>query len=160
MVFLTVLILRTAYILSDDSQFMPDDLEYRLKGKTLQVYIYLLKHDRVGVREVQRDLDFSSPSVASYHLEKLIELGLVSKDEHGRYYVTKKADISILESYINILGYTIPRFVFFAIFFTSLLITYVIINYETINIHALVFAIIASAVFWFESIRLWLKRPF
>lgn len=139
---------------------MPDEIESKLKGKTLQVYLYMLKRDKVGVREVQRDLEFSSPSVASYHLEKLIEMGLVAKDEYGQYYVSKKADLTMLESYINILGYTVPRLIFFAIFFTTLLITYIITNYETINIHALVFAIIASTIFWFESIRLWLKRPF
>ncbi|MEM4237991.1 MAG: helix-turn-helix domain-containing protein [Candidatus Nitrosocaldaceae archaeon] len=139
---------------------MPNEIESKLKGKTLQVYLYMLKHDKVGVREVQRDLEFSSPSVASYHLEKLIEMGLVAKDEYGQYYVSKKADLTMLESYINILGYTVPRLIFFAICFTTLLITYIITNYEAINIHALVFAIIASTIFWFESIRLWLKRPF
>ncbi|NIM45531.1 MAG: hypothetical protein GTN80_07805, partial [Nitrososphaeria archaeon] len=47
--------------------------ESELKGKTLLVYWYLIKErgDSVGVREIQRALKFSSPSVASYHLEKL-----------------------------------------------------------------------------------------
>jgi len=44
-----------------------------LKGKTLLVYMYLLRSTEptVGVREVQRSLGFSSPSVSSYHLNKL-----------------------------------------------------------------------------------------
>ncbi len=139
---------------------MPSDIENKLKGTTLQVYLYLLKHDKVGVREVQRDLNLSSPSVASYHLDKLIDMGLVAKDEYGRYYIVKKADISILESYISVLGYTVPRLIFFALFFTTLLITYTILNYTTLNLHAFVFALIASISFWLESIRLWIKRPF
>ena len=38
-----------------------------LKGKTLLVYMYLLRSSdsSVGVREVQRALNFSSPSVSS-----------------------------------------------------------------------------------------------
>jgi len=139
---------------------MSGDIENKLKGTTLQVYLYLLKHDKVGVREVQRDLNLSSPSVASYHLDKLIDMGLAAKDEYGRYYIVKKADISILESYISILGYTVPRLIFFALFFTTLLITYTILNYNTLNVHAFIFALIASISFWLESIRLWIKRPF
>ncbi len=52
-----------------------------LKGKTLLVYMYLLRSNDpdVGVREVQRSLGFSSPSVSSYHLNKLRELGLVDR---------------------------------------------------------------------------------
>lgn len=138
-----------------------DAVENVLKGKTLQVYLYLLKRDEpVGVREIQRDLNFSSPSVASYHLDKLMGISLIAKDEYGRYYIVKKAEISILESFVSILGYTIPRLTFFAIFFTTLLITYLIVNYSSLNIHALIFATIASIAFWFETIRLWRRRPF
>jgi predicted DNA-binding transcriptional regulator len=138
-----------------------DDVESKLKGKTLQIYLYLMKRNEpVGVREVQRDLNLSTPSLASYHLEKLIEMNLVDKDEHGRYYIARKADISILESYVNVLGYTIPRLAFFAVFFTSLLIAYSVFNIESLNIHAVVFALIASVVFWMEAMRLWRRRPF
>jgi len=52
-----------------------------LKGKTLKVYWYMLQQPSrsVGVREIQRALRFSSPSVALHHLEKLEDLGLVQK---------------------------------------------------------------------------------
>ncbi|HYR04427.1 MAG TPA: hypothetical protein VEO75_03480, partial [Nitrososphaerales archaeon] len=47
-------------------------IEYELRGKTLKVYMYILKQGKpVGVREVQRELGFSSPSVAYHHIEKL-----------------------------------------------------------------------------------------
>ena len=40
-------------------------IEFELRGKTLKVYLYVLKQGKpVGVREVQRELGFSSPSVA------------------------------------------------------------------------------------------------
>lgn len=139
----------------------PSKVERELKGKTLQVYVYMLKkREPIGVRELQRDLNFSSPSVANYHIEKLIDLNLVSKDEYGRYYISQKAQISVLESFVNVGGRTIPRMSFFAAFFTTLLIAYVVLNTETINIHALGFAIAGAVAFWFETVRVWRRSVF
>ena len=136
-------------------------VERELKGKTLQVYVYMLKKkEAVGVREIQRDLNFSSPSVANYHIEKLVGLNLVNQDEYGRYYMTQKAQISVLESFVNVGGRTIPRMSFFAAFFTTLLIAYVILNLHSLNIHAVGFAIAGAAAFWFETVRVWRRRLF
>ena len=64
------------------------DIEYALRGKAWKVYWFLLKNGApVGVREVQRALRFSSPSIAFHHLEQLRELGLVEKQEVGSHYV-------------------------------------------------------------------------
>lgn len=53
-------------------------IEAKLKGKTLLVYWYLLKHGSspLGVRHIQRELGFSSPSIASHHLEKTYRIGI------------------------------------------------------------------------------------
>ena len=49
-----------------------------LRGLTLKVYRFILKHDGpVGIREVQRALNLSSPTLALYHIDKLEEAGLV-----------------------------------------------------------------------------------
>jgi predicted transcriptional regulator len=64
------------------------ELEYALRGKAWRVYWFLLKNGGpAGVREVQRALHFSSPSIAFHHLEQLRELGLVEKQEVGGHYV-------------------------------------------------------------------------
>lgn len=136
-------------------------VERELRGKTLQVYVYMLKRrEPVGVRELQRDLSFSSPSVANYHIEKLMDLNLVSQDEYGRYYLHQKAQISVLESFVNVGGRTIPRMCFFAAFFTTLLVAYVTLNATSLNIHALGFALAGAAAFWFETVRVWKRRVF
>lgn len=136
-------------------------VERELKGKTLQVYVYMLKKkEPVGVREIQRDLNFSSPSVANYHIEKLVSLNVVSQDEYGRYFLSQKAQISVLESFVNVGGRTIPRMSFFAAFFTTLLVAYVVLNLHSINIHAVGFAIAGAAAFWFETVRVWRRRLF
>ncbi len=138
-----------------------DKVERELKGKTLQVYVYMLKKkEPVGVREIQRDLNFSSPSVANYHIEKLVSLNVVSQDEYGRYFLSQKAQISVLESFVNVGGRTIPRMSFFAAFFTTLLVAYVVLNIHSINIHAIGFAIAGAAAFWFETVRVWRRRLF
>ncbi len=136
-------------------------MERELKGKTLQVYVYMLKKkEPVGVREIQRDLNFSSPSVANYHIEKLVSLNVVSQDEYGRYFLSQKAQISVLESFVNVGGRTIPRMSFFAAFFTTLLVAYVVLNLHAINIHAIGFAVAGAAAFWFETVRVWRRRLF
>lgn len=37
----------------------------------------------IGIHEVQRKLALSSPSVAQYHLRKLVDMGLVREDSAG-----------------------------------------------------------------------------
>jgi len=151
--------------LTKDIESPPDDskkpsLEDQLKGKTLQVYMYMIKKKApVGVREVQRDLGFSSPSVANYHIDKLIELVLVSQDEYGRYYVVQKVHVGVLQAFVNIGGLTVPRLSFFAAFFTTMLIAYVALNLENLNIYAVGFAVAGTVAFWLETIRVWIKKP-
>src|SRR5208337_4048656 len=73
-------------------------LESQLKGKTLLVYWYLLQRSThsVGVREVQRALKFSSPSIAVHHLQKLQDLGLVDKSGTGEYVLMEEVKVGIL----------------------------------------------------------------
>ncbi|MEW6605569.1 MAG: hypothetical protein AB1351_12905, partial [Thermoproteota archaeon] len=91
----------------DDGKKLP--IEDHLKGKTLQIYMYMVKRkEPVGVREVQRDLGFSSPSVANYHIDKLVELALISQDDYGRYYVVQKIQPGVLQAFVNIGGLAVP----------------------------------------------------
>lgn len=136
------------------------NIEEHLKGKTLQVYMYMVKKkEPVGVREVQRDLGFSSPSVANYHIDKLVELVLVNQDEYGRYFVVQKVQVGVLQAFVNIGGLAVPRLLFFAAFFTTVLIAYVVLNFENLEVYAIGFALAGSAAFWFETIRVWINRP-
>jgi len=131
-----------------------------LTGKTLQVYLYLLKKgDAAGVREVQRKLGLSSPSVAFHHLEKLRALGVVEKDNSGQYRVLKNVDVAVLQAFINIGGLILPRMLFYATFFTTFTILYMLTNFTSINPYATLLGVVASAAFWYETIRAWVKKP-
>ena len=84
-----------------------------LKGKTIQVYRYIIRQNEPArVREMQRSLGFSSPSLVYYHIEKLKEAGLIR--EEGVGYVADKVLLKNLVRFRNLL---IPRYLFYFVFF-------------------------------------------
>lgn len=138
-------------------------IESELKGTTLLVYWEMLKTGRehAGVREVQRSLGMSSPSVALYHLEKLRGMGLLTKDRWGKYTVAKRVKVGVLQFFTNIGRFSLPRFLFYAVFFTTALFTYVI-QYGVTSIDSIVvilFGTFASIAFWYETVRIWKRKP-
>jgi len=129
---------------------------YKLRGKTLQVYLYMLRRgEPLGVRELQRALRFSSPSVAHHHLEKLKDMKLVSRDERGRYVVVEKVDIGILKLFVMIGGKLVPRMLFYAVFLTALLTLYLIRSFPSSDLHVVAIGALSSIFFWIETARLW-----
>ncbi|MHA2056730.1 MAG: hypothetical protein ACW979_03780, partial [Candidatus Thorarchaeota archaeon] len=85
------------------------DLEPELRGNTLRVYWYMLSQDSsVGVREVQRAIDMSSPSVASHHLTKLESLELVEKNPDNSYQLIKFVKVGVLQNFIAFRGVLLP----------------------------------------------------
>jgi hypothetical protein len=97
--------------------------------------------------------------VAQYHIDKLVELVLVEQDEHGRYYVIQKVQVGVLQAFVNVGGRAVPRLLFFAAFFTTMLAAYLVVNFERPDVFALGFAVAGAVAFWVETIRVWLKRP-
>ena len=90
------------------------DDERVLRGKTLQVYRFILKQNEPArVREIQRSLGFSTPSLVSYHIEKLKEAGLIK--EEGLGYV---ADRRVFRNLVRLRSTLIPRYFFYFLFFT------------------------------------------
>ena len=141
------------------------DLEYALRGKAWKVYWFLLKSGQpVGVREVQRALRFSSPSVAFHHLEQLRELGLVEKQEIGGHYVlVSQVKIGVLKHYVKLGRLLFPRYFFYAVFSTTFYLIYVLTlmhGFTSENLFILMFGAIVSAIFWFEALRIWSMRPY
>ncbi|MGH9877918.1 MAG: hypothetical protein ACRD5H_09785, partial [Nitrososphaerales archaeon] len=135
-------------------------VSYDLQGRTLQVYLYLMRKDEPsGIREIQRELNLSSPSVANYQIEKLTDLGLVGKDNHGRYYLLHRVQVPALKAYVNIGKFIVPRLIFYAGFFTTLLGLYLVLNANSLNVFAIAFGSAGTALFWYETFRLWKMSP-
>ena len=78
----------------------------------------------MGPREVMRGANLTSPSVAYRNLQKIIDLGLVLKDEHSNYVVKEKVG---LKGHVWLGKTIVPRFVVFGLVFLGVLIAEVAI---------------------------------
>jgi predicted DNA-binding transcriptional regulator len=139
--------------------------EYALRGKDWNVYWLLLKNGRsMSVREVQKTLRFSSPSVAQHHLEQLRQLGLVKKEEvGGNYSLTSEVKIGVLRHFVRLGKLLFPRYFFYAVFSTAFYLIYVVVLMQAFtreNLFILIFGATVSAIFWFEALRIWSLRPY
>jgi predicted DNA-binding transcriptional regulator len=140
-------------------------IESQLKGKTLQIYWYLLSSpsSRVGVREIQRSLSLSSPSVAAHHLEKLLSLGLVEKSMTGEYFLVQEIKVGLLKFFTRLGRFLVPRYLFYSLWLSTMFAIYLTLYWPSGCIHniaAIIFGSIASAILWFETVRLWRAKPF
>jgi hypothetical protein len=117
-----------------------------------------------GVREVQRALHFSSPSIAFHHLEQLRELGLVEKQEVGGHYVlVGQVKIGVLKHYVKLGKLLFPRYFFYALFstlFYGLYLALMVHSFTRDNLFIIIFGAIVSGIFWYEAYRIWGMRPF
>jgi hypothetical protein len=128
-------------------------------GKTLKVYLYLLKHSPAELRDIQHALNLSSASLASYHIGKLLETGYAKQDEYGKYSATKEAADKILEGYSKIGPTVVPQLFFFSLLFTILIAFFTIATYSGHNFVPYLIAVSLAmlTVFWYETIKLWRK---
>lgn len=137
-------------------------IESELKGNTLRVYWMLLqsKNSSIGVREIQHQLRFSSPALASYHLNKLVELGLV-EEKNGEYHLLKDVRVGILKQFTKFGSIMLPRYVFYAAMFTTLFL-YFMTQFREVNFYsvfAFIFGLLGTIILWYETVRVWKQRP-
>jgi hypothetical protein len=133
-----------------------------LKGNTLRVYWFLLEcpNNSAGPRQIQRELGFKSPALAAYHLDKLIELGLVDKIK-GEYQVTQVVEVGVLKQFTKIGNFMIPRYVTYATMIT-ILFGFFLTQLKEITFYslfALIFGTVSTVIFWYETFRIWRSRP-
>jgi len=97
----------------------------RLEGVTLKVYLYVVKKKGLaGPRDVMRGVSLSSPSVAYRHLQKLENMGLLTKNESGNYIVTEKVPV---RGYVWIGRTLVPNPLVYSIVFLAILITELVV---------------------------------
>jgi hypothetical protein len=142
--------------------FDEEKIASELRGNTLRAYWALLnsKDGVVGVRELQRKLGFSSPALASYHLNKLTELRLVEK-ERGDYRLIREVRVGVLKQFIKLGTFFLPRYILYATMFTTFLVflLFQLNEFTFFSVFALILAILGSIIFWYEAIRVWKQRP-
>ena len=139
-----------------------------LQGKTLQIYWYILTHHRAGVREIQRSLNLASPGTVAYQIKKLLDAGIISKDEKDdKYHVNEEVKIGVLRFYTRIGFFMIPRFSLYLIINILGLTGYLIFAFvygDTFIANPVSLVLLLFLVFWtliciFESIKLWKIKP-
>lgn len=137
-------------------------MSQEIRGNTLKVYLYLVRHGSSELRDIQRGVGLSSASLASYHLAKLSEAGFVTQDEHGRYSAVKEASDKVLEGYSRVGPAIVPQLFFFALLFTILVAFF---SFEALYLESFTPYLIAVSaamviVFWYETVRLWRRLAF
>jgi hypothetical protein len=139
------------------------ELDDQLNATTFHTYVYLVKIGKpVGPREVMRGADLTSPSVAYRNLQKLVDLGLVLKDEYGNYVVKEKVGV---KGQVWLGKSLIPRFLIFGLIFLGVLIAEVAILVPHLLVGASVegsfwllsaITIVSAVIFLIEGV--WFKK--
>ena len=145
-----------------DRVMSEEKIESILKGNTLRVYWFLLRASNgvVGARETQRALSFSSPALAVYHLDKLVELGLVEKTD-GEYRLIKTVNVGVLKQFVRFGALMLPRHFLYATMFTTLLIFY-LTQFRRVDFYsmfALTLGLLATGIMWYETLKAWKQKP-
>ena len=142
-----------------------DELAELIKGKTLSVYWYMLRHpEPLTAREIQRGAELSSPSLSMHHLERLKQFGLVDKDVHGQYTIKRDVRIGILNQFMGRGRIMVPRFLFYATFYSSITAALgtllVWVSPDWYSIILLVLLVSVCFVLWYEALKVWREQPF
>ena len=147
-----------------NEEISEEELAKQLKGKTLRVYWFMLRHpEPLTAREIQRGADLSSPSLSMHHLEKLKKFGLVDKDVHGQYTVMRDVRVGILRLFVGRGRLMVPRYLFYATFYTSItaaMVTMAIRFGDWYSAILLVLLTSVCIVLWMEALRTWREQPF
>jgi hypothetical protein len=131
-----------------------------LNATTFQTYVYMVKVGKpVGPRDLMRGANLSSPSVAYRNLQKLMDLGLVVKDEYGNYVVKEKMG---MKGYVWVGKTLMPSFAIFGFIFLGVLIAEIAILVPHLLVGAsvqesfwllTVVTVVSALIFLFEGLQ-------
>ncbi len=126
-----------------------------ISATTWNVYLYILtSREPIGVRDVWRELKLSTPSLAQYHVNKLLELDMITQTRQGKYVASEEKRVETLRSFVLLYGKLIPRLVFYGALITGILAFYLIawpIEWNFRDLTVVVVAFISIVAFFFEA---------
>lgn len=119
--------------------------------------MFILQHGPCELKDVQGSLGFSTASLASYHLGRLIEGGYAVQDGYGRYMAAKDAEGRVLEGYVKLGAMVVPQLLFVSVLFTALVTYFAFMAYRSASYLPLLVGSSLSlvAVVWYETARVW-----
>lgn len=128
-----------------------------LQGTALRVFLYALqKGETVGTREVQRKVGLKSSSHALYHLQRLEQLGLLTKLPNSRYCIhenykhLRSLKLGILTQVYVFNGVLIPSLAILSGYFTLSTIFFIIFYFTLGSFVSAIYAcftFITAAIF-------------
>ena len=129
----------------------------RIYGKTLDVYLCILTSaGGVGVRDIWRQMGFSSPSLAQYHVNKLLDLRLIEADFDGKYIINDQESIEALRSFLLLRGMLIPRLTIYSALLLGLMVSYLSFwpwRGDFRDLATLFIGLFSAAAFLFEAVK-------
>jgi hypothetical protein len=87
----------------------------------------------------------------------------VTKKATGDYVLTEEVKVGLLRFFTRIGRFLVPRYLFYSVWLSTMLVTYVFLYGLTGSVHnffALTFGLLGCAVLWFETFKLWREKPF
>jgi len=128
----------------------------RIYGTTYDVYLCILtSNSPIGVREIWRALKLSSPSLAQYHVNKLMELKLI-EPQAGKYVTNDQEQLEALRSFLMLRGMLIPRMVVYAALSAGILTSFLLlypITWDFRDLVTVAVCLFSIATFSFEAIK-------
>jgi hypothetical protein len=118
----------------------------------------------IGPRDLMRGANLSSPSVAYRNLQKLMDQGLVVKDEYGNYVVKEKVGMN---GYVWVGKTLMPSFAIFGFIFVGVLIVEIAVLIPHLLLGSpieeafwllTIVTVVSAAIFLFEAMR-FRKKP-
>ena len=104
---------------------MADSGSKWVHGKTWDVYFCILtSKEPKGVRDIWRKLKLSSPSLAQYHVNKLLNLKLIEANAEGKYQINENEQVEALRSFLRLRGRLVPRLVVYGAILFGVLASY------------------------------------
>lgn len=128
-----------------------------LNGTTRRVYRYIYKRGPARPHDIQRDLGLSTPSLADYHVQKLLRMKLIREERAGDGSVGYSAEEAVFEAMIRVRRTVIPLRATASVFFAvalALLLTLLRPGYiSSTYVFSLVAIAVALAASLYETIN-------
>lgn len=126
-----------------------------LSGVVWDVYLYILtSNEPVGVREIGRSLNLSSPSLAQYHVNHLLEMRLIAQTKEGKYIAEEKSKLEALRNFVVLRGTLISRMIIYGAFTLGLTLFYILIwsiEFNFRDLYVLAIGISSACIFFYEA---------
>jgi hypothetical protein len=108
------------------------------------------------VRSIWRGLKLSSPSLAQYHVNKLLNLELIKITPEGKYKMNEDEPVDALNNFLRLRGKLIPNLLIYVGLLLGILVSYLLLwpfRWDFRDIVTLTVCLFGIFAFLFESYK-------